>query len=211
MILKLFRALMPQDDLFVPLFSQHAALGLQAAHQFVAVVTDPHDHRAYDELCRIEHEADEVAKRTLLGIHQVFVTPFDRVEIRRLSKGLDDVVDIMKDAAGRIRLYQVKATPEMVDMANCARRACEQLRDGIPLLSAIPKNQIALKAMCEAIDAIESEADQALKTGLQALFATDADAGSKLLVERVYQRVEDVVDECEDLSDVVQDVMIEQV
>ncbi len=211
MLLKLFRALMPQDDVFVPLFSAHASKGLEAARQFALVVANPSDSEAYEALRRIEHEADDAARATTQAIHQVFVTPFDRSEILELSSGLDDIVDFMKDAARQIRLYKVDPTAEMISMADCAIRACEQLQAGVPGLSSIQKNAPALKAMCDAVDAIESEADRALEVGLQALFAGDASPGAKLMVERVYQRIEDVVDRCEDVADLVQGIVIEQV
>ena len=65
--------------------------------------------------------------------------------------------------------------------------------------------------MSIAVRAIESEADELLDRGLRTLFASDASAGNKLTIERVYDLIEAVVDRCEDVTDVIDGIVVEQV
>lgn len=215
MILKLFRLLMPRDDIFVAAFAAQAAKTVEAAQAFRAMLADPANAPAHHAaLSRIEKEADEVNRATVRSIHRVFITPFDRSDILALTDGLDDVIDRMKDGGRRMLLYKVEVTPEMLSMADCILRACERLRDGMPLLADISRNARALATMCEEVDAIESEADRALQAGMDALFNGGADGlspGHKLMVQMVYDGIEAVADRCEDVTDLIQGVMIEQV
>ncbi len=216
MVLKLFRFLMPQDDTFVASFSQQAAKTVEAAEVFRLLLAEP--DRAEDHakrLSRIEKEADEVNRATIRSIHRVFITPFDRSDILQLTNALDDIIDLMKAAGRRIRLYRADVTPQMLAMADCIVRACEQLRAGMPLLGNITGNIVGLTAMQEAVDRIESEADAALKEGLDEVFggpmADQISAGQKLMVQSVYDGIEDVVDRCEDVVELVHSIVIEQV
>lgn len=227
MLLKLFRSLMPRDDVFVSHFSAHAAKGVDAAKAFgdllsvhrintVGVIPLEAQRQAevhYAALCEVEEAADAIARDTAKAIHQVFVTPFDRSDILALSTALDDVIDLMKDAAQRVRLYRVGITPEMMRMAGCIDRACAQLRDGVPLLNNVSGNAERLQEMCRSVRSIEREADDARDEGLRFLFGpgNEMSPGGKLTVERVYDLIEEVVDRCEDLVDVVEGIVIEQV
>ncbi|HEY8610345.1 MAG TPA: hypothetical protein VIL69_03535, partial [Roseomonas sp.] len=63
-------------------------------------------------------------------------------------------------------------------------------------------------------DTIESEADRALQAGMDELFNGNVDGaspGHKLMVQMVYDGIEAVADRCEDVTDLIQAVMIEQV
>lgn len=238
MLLKLFRFLMPRDEVFVPFFAAHAARGAEAAvvfRQVLAALDAPVFHpdgqsrvahrldvelsdaeyasarRRYADLCDVEHAADVITRNTSQAIHRVFVTPFDRSDILLLSTALDDVIDLMKAAAQRILLYRVAVTPEMLTMAGCIVLACNQLRDGMPLLGNVARNAEQLKEMCLSVRRIERDADDALAAGLQALFSESLPTGDRLTVERVYDLIEAVVDRCEDLVDVVEGIVIEQV
>jgi predicted phosphate transport protein (TIGR00153 family) len=214
MVLKLFRMLMPRDDTFVAAFASQAARTVDAANAFRAMLAEPASlARYYADLSRIEREADEINRATIRSIHRTFITPFDRADILTLTDALDDVIDRMKDAGRRLTLYKVPVTPEMLTMADCIIRACERLRDGMPLLDDISGNARALGAMCEAVDAIESEADRALQAGMDKLFAENSETspGYKLMVQMVYDGIEAVADRCEDVTDLIQAVMVEQV
>ncbi|MBI0537226.1 DUF47 domain-containing protein [Roseomonas sp. KE2513] len=213
MVLKLFRMLMPRDDTFVAAFTTQAARTVDAAQVFRALLAEPTNAAHYANLRRIEREADEINRATIRSIHRSFITPFDRADILNLTDALDDVIDRMKDAGRRLTLYKVSVTPQMLTMADCIIRACGSLRDGMPLLADISGNARALGSMCEAVDAIESEADRALQAGMDALFdgGDTSSPGHKLMVQMVYDGIEAVADRCEDVADLIQAVMVQQV
>jgi uncharacterized protein len=211
-LLNAFRALMPRDDRFIERFCEHSRLIVPAAEEFRALMSG--DGRAEEharEINRLEEQADQVARETILAIHRTFVTPFDRSQILDLITALDDTIDLMKDTGRRMVRYGVAFTPEMLGMADCAVRATVELRDGMPLLGMIDKNSDRLSAMSVAVRRIEGEADELLDRGLRVLFAGDTSPGHKLTVEKVYDLVEAVVDRCEDVVDVIDGIVVEQV
>jgi hypothetical protein len=131
--------------------------------------------------------------------------------VLELITTLDDTIDIMKDAARRLGLYKVAYTPEMLGMADCAIRASTAIRDAMPALSAIGRNEVVFSEMQTKVRAAESEADDLLQRGMKALFAGSDPAGDKLVGERVYELIEAVVDRCEDVTDVIAGIVVEHV
>ena len=206
--------LLPKEPMFVDAFVRHSRKAVQAAESFESMVaaTDPAAAAAFHaDLIRIEDEADVITRETILGIRRVFVTPFDRSDIRDPINGIDDIIDLMKDAARRTTLYGTAFTPEMRGMADCASRACAELAAGIPLLSSLATNAETLHAMCARVGAIESEADEMMARGLAAVFAGSGSPGGKLTDERVYDLFEAVVDKCEDVADCIDGIVAESV
>ncbi len=212
MVMRLFRSLMPKDDRFIRAFCDHSRQVVLGAETFLAFLSEPAEGaRHYAELCRIEERADQITRETIQAIHRTFITPFDRSQILDLITGLDDILDLMKDAARRMQRYGVDFTPEMIGMADCAVRATVAIRDATPLLGAIGRNLDALNAMQREVGRVESEADDLLDHGLRSLFQGPTSPGHKLTVEKVYDLIEAVVDRCEDVADVIEGIVIEQV
>ena len=212
MLLRLYRSLMPRNETFIDQFCRHSDRMVGAAEAFRAMLAGaPEFDRHYRELCRVEEAADEITRETVQAIHRSFVTPFDRWQILDLVTALDDTIDLMRGAGRRIRRYGMPFTPEMRGMADCGVRAACELRDAMPLLGKIDQSAEALTAMSARVSAIEREADDLLDQGIGALFQMEASPGHKLTMERVYDLIEDVVDRCEDVSDVIDGIVIEQV
>jgi predicted phosphate transport protein (TIGR00153 family) len=211
MVLKLFRSLMPRDGSFVGQICRHSNYVVEAAVQFRGILASGDYDAHCKELFRLEDAADQVTYEVVRAVHRSFITPFDRAEILQLITALDDTIDIMKDAAKRIGLYNVGFTPEMLAMADCAVVATTAIRDAMPALNAIARNVATLNEMQQKVRGAESEADDLLQRGLKALFGGPGSAGDKLIGERVYELIEAVVDRCEDVSDVIAGIVVEQV
>ncbi len=212
MLFRFFRSLMPRHERFVERFCAHSRLIVPAAEAFRALMED--DGRGQEnvaEINRLEDEADRITRETVVAIHRTFVTPFDRSQILDLITALDDTIDLMKDTGRRMMRYGVGFTPEMQGMADCAVRASTEIRDAMPLLGSIDRSADRLGAMSVAVRRIEGEADELLDRGLRDLFAGDASPGYKLTVEKVYDLIEAVVDRCEDVTSVIDGIVVEQV
>ena len=214
MFFRIYRSLMPREPMFVDAFVRHSRKIVEAAAAFEAMVAAPGAAEAavhYERLVRVEDEADTITRETILGIRRVFVTPFDRSDIRELINGMDDIIDLMKDTGRRGSLYGMAYTPQMVGMAGCVVRAAAELERAMPLLSSIAANAETLHAACARVGAIESEADDLMASGLAAVFAGTESPGAKLTAERLYDLIEEVVDRCEDVADCIDGIVAESV
>lgn len=87
------------DRRFVDLLVQHIGTATRAAETVRAVVStsDEHDLHLRDEVRRIEHEGDEQRGEMVDAISRALATPIDREDLYRLSRGIDDVLDNLRD------------------------------------------------------------------------------------------------------------------
>ena len=108
----MFGRLMPTEGRFFDMFNEHASHIVQGSHELAALMTHGDDiqRRAY-QIESIEKMADKVTHGVIELLHKTFITPLDRDEIHQLITRMDDILDLMEDAAQSIFLYDVQIIP----------------------------------------------------------------------------------------------------
>jgi hypothetical protein len=165
----------------------------------------------FAQIRKIESQADEYTKEILLSLHKTFITPFDRREIRELAMALDDIIDYIEDIPQSAKIYgHTSFTPEMVALSQILLRATEKVHETVNMLSDM-KNAERILRTCEEISSIEGEADHVMRSGMHRLFAEVTDARTLIRSKELYDLLEEAVDSCEDVADVIHGVVLERI
>jgi hypothetical protein len=105
---RLIALVTPSSDNYFILFNELAACSVRGA-KVLAQMSSVNDPVAFEqhfqEIRKIESEADEFTRTILLSLHKTFITPFDRSEIKDLAMALDDMLDYTEDIPQRAELY----------------------------------------------------------------------------------------------------------
>src|SRR5437868_11501634 len=108
----LFGKLLPREGNFFEMFNQHADRIVEAAHAFAKLVASYNDEEkraAYNrEVDNAERAADRITQEVNRALHKTFITPIDRDQIHQLINTMDDVADMIQDAAETMALYDVR-------------------------------------------------------------------------------------------------------
>lgn len=214
MLSRLLRALMPKEERFLDQFRNHAGHILSAAEALNALMAAPAEERParIADLKRIEKEADQIGRQTVVGLHRAFITPFDRSDILALSNALDDAVDLIEEVAIQAELYQLAEFDGfMVQLTGHILRCAQKVCQLIPLLDDISRNATQINGLCESISAVEGEADDVLRAALQKLVAERPETIAFFARKEVYELLEAVTDRCDDVADVIEGIMLDHV
>lgn len=212
-MLRLFSKLMPRERRFFELFDQHATLVLQASVVLVDLLKgfDEHDRRN-ERIARIldlEHRADKVTRETVSLLHTTFITPFDRDDIHVLISRMDDVLDSIQDTAEAFQLYDIQMlTPEAIQLAELLRECCVRMQAAVQQLPTLEDSAVVLR-LCSEIDGLESQADRVMRAAVSKLFREEGDTRQLIKLENVYQLLESATDQCEDVANVIEGVVLE--
>ena len=87
----------------------------------------------------IERSADKVTHETVSLLHKTFITPFDRDQIHRLITSMDDILDLIQDAAESMQLYDMQHAAARGAAARrpAAARAASKVQDAVALLRSM--------------------------------------------------------------------------
>ncbi|AWI55509.1 DUF47 domain-containing protein (plasmid) [Aquabacterium olei] len=212
----IFGKLLPREGNFFELFNQHANHIVAAAHAFARLVhhyNDPQLREKYNvEVDTAESAADQVTREVNRLLHTTFITPIDREQIHSLINTMDDVADLMQDAAETMALYDVRRmTDEIVRLTDLCVKSCERLKDAVALLDDIGDAKTAAAALktCEEIDQLESDADRVMRSAMSKLFRDEPDVREVIKLKAIYELLETVTDKCEDVAKLIEGVILE--
>jgi predicted phosphate transport protein (TIGR00153 family) len=212
----IFGKLLPREGNFFELFNQHANHIVEAAHAFAKLVTHYNDpvlrDKYHQEVDTAESAADTITREVNRLLHKTFITPIDREQIHSLINTMDDVADLMQDAAETMALYDVRRmTDEIVRLTDLCVKSCERLKSAVALLDDIGNAKTAEAALktCDEIDQLESDADRVMRAAMSKLFREEPDVREVIKLKAIYELLETVTDKCEDVAKLIEGVILE--
>ena len=205
--------LMPREGRFFVLFDNHAKLIVDGALALADVLRhyDTRGDRAagIKLIEDVEHSADRITHETVQLLHTTFITPFDRDAIHRLISRMDDVLDLIQDAAESLVLYDIqKLTPEATQLAELLLRCAERVQAAVKLLGSMAEAPAMLE-ICQEIDKLESAADKVMRDAVSRLFRDETDTRQLIKLKAVYEALESATDKCQDVANVIESVVLE--
>jgi predicted phosphate transport protein (TIGR00153 family) len=161
-----------------------------------------------DQIKNLEHQADETVHGVMNLLDTVFITPFDREDIHVLVSRLDDVIDHIDGAAKHMVLYEVKTLPEgMTPLAALLEKACMAVHTAVHKFKDLKRTTATIAAVIE-INRIEDEGDAAMRAGMGRLFKDGLDALDVIKLKDIYEDIENAIDRCEDVANVIEGVIL---
>ena len=156
----------------------------------------------------LEHDNDELTHNIFTELGRNFITPFDREDIHYLATSLDDVADYIYAAAKKINFYRVNPNdPGMHKFSELIEEGAKQVRIAVGELRNM-KNMRNITEALVKINSIENQGDDILDFSIERLFNTEEDAKEVIKKRDIYQVMEIVTDKCEDVSIVIESIII---
>ena len=210
-----FRALMPKEERFFPLFARQSELLVAGAEALRDMLQGGEAvSRHYQTVMDREQDADGITREILIAARRSFITPLDRGDITDLIKSMDDAIDQMQKTAKTIKLFDVRSfEPPMRQMSDAVVECAQLVKEAIPLLSGINKHAGRLSAISEQISKIEGQADELHDMGLKQLYQTHAASNPMAFVigNEIYDHLEKVVDRFDDVANEINSIVVEHV
>ncbi len=200
--------LIPQEKIFFQLLereSKNVLAGAQALNDLILNYDNLPGKR--DRIKEIEHQGDEIVHEIYDHLVKSFVTPIDREDISKLASLYDDVLDYIYAVANRLNLYEIEAPTEpMRRFTDTVVKSVQEIDIAFAGIQKIKARDI--EARCNEVDRLENEADVVLNESVASLFKT-RDAISIIKLKEVYELMETITDKCEDVVQVIRDIVLE--
>jgi len=197
---------MPHDGDFFVLFQRQAENIVTGARVFVQML----EHytgvpEQVQSIKAIEHNGDEITHQIFRKLNQTFITPFDREDIHELCSTMDDVIDLIDAAASRFVLYRVTdVRPGSLELVKVLSAATVELNEAIHAMESPDK---ALHRVIE-INRLENESDRICRTLIARLFEEEKNPVEIIKWKEIFEVIETAVDKCEDVSNVIESVIL---
>ncbi len=201
--------LLPREENFLVYFNRTAEIILDAAKALDSLAADFSDVEVkVGRIKHLEHEGDQVTHQSFALLSRTWITPIDREDIHDLTKQLDDVLDLIDAAAARFVLFKIPApTPELKAFTHRIVQSAEAIQRAMGLLKDL-KNSKAILDACIEINRLENEADTLNRAAIGRLFTREKDPFVLLKWKEIYEVLEAATDACEDVANVLEQIVL---
>ena len=199
--------LLPREEKFYHLFLKQVEIISEASRLLMEGVRGGRAHMAgaATEINVLEHRGDEVIHELFTRLNQTFITPLDPEDIHNLSSALDNVLDGVEDTAHRLVSYHIDPVPApMVKLSEIVSSCAKTLKAAFEAL----ENSGPIMEHCIEINRLENEADLIGRASVVDLFDNEKDPITLIKLKEVYEFFEGTIDSCEDVADVLQNVVV---
>jgi uncharacterized protein len=195
---------------FFNLFERNADVIVKASTELAKACAGETDiAQSAEKIRQLEHEADNITYQCVDELHKNFITPFERNDIYKLISKMDDVIDNINDAMRAITLYHLtEMTVHARDLSAIIMRASNDI---VRSVQGLIRNEgiERLRPYFTKIHLMENEADEILRRAIGELFDQEQDIKKLIKWKEVYEHLENAVDSCEDVANIIEGVIIE--
>jgi len=201
--------MIPKEEKFFDLFDELANKIEEGGELFLDMV----EHYEYSEpkiakLKVMEQEADVITHKTYEKMHKTFLTPIDREDIYALVNKMDSILDMIEASAARMSLYKVKfLAKEIIDQAKILNKAIKKVKYIVHAMKNMKNAKMILDA-CVEINTLENEGDIVMRMTMTRLFEQEKDPIELIKWKEIFERIEEAIDVCEDVANVVEGIVL---
>jgi hypothetical protein len=196
----------PKEEKYFEMLTQLAATVREGSEVFARIFHEYHNHAELAEKIKgIETAADEIVASVTQKLNSTFITPIDREDIYLLVTELDDVIDMINDIARRLEIYGIKAPrSDSRQIAELLSRTTAELKDAFTVLE---RGQ-DVGDQCRKIRQLEREGDTLYREAVRNLFTDEKDAVEVIKWMSIYEELENSIDRCKDVAEVLEAVVV---
>jgi predicted phosphate transport protein (TIGR00153 family) len=199
--------LLPREETFYEHFRSQASLIVQAAQLLLeaAKTGGTRVESAALQIKQLEEQADALIHEIFQRLNLTFLTPLDPEDIHSLASHLDDVMDGIEDAVHCMVDYHIDPPPpaavEVCEHIVACARTLEQA------IEALIRDR-KLTDHCIEINRLEEVVDGLVRHAVRDLFERETDAIKIMKLKEFYEFLETTADRCEDVADVLENVIV---
>lgn len=159
------------------------------------------------QIYEAEQEGDMLTHEVMRALNKTFLTPIDREDIHALISRTDDILDMIWAAVDRVILFKLESsTPEAIELSKILFETTEYIAKSVTALKK--KKYATVQELCIEINRLENRGDRTFRAALAKLFDEVKDPILVIKWKEVYEHLEEGLDKCEDVADILESIVL---
>lgn len=200
-----------KDSFYFDTFVTLVDYSCQAARLMETILKDFHVDKVEEQLKQmheIEHAADIEKHVVMKKLVREFITPIEREDIMNMAQQIDDVTDTIEDVLMRMYMFNVTyVTEDAIKMMNIISRCCDALKEALGEFEHFRKSK-KLHDLLVEVNSLEEEGDRMYTAMVHRLYVESKDPLVTVAWTRIYDVMERCCDACEDVAEVIEEVIL---
>ena len=210
-MVSIVRWLVPKEEKFFEMLAEQSENAFEGAKELKKFVSNYHkldriERKSITHAIKtIENKGDDITHRIIEKLNKTFITPIDKEDIHQMAVLLDDVIDLIDAVALRFSLLGIERIDTYINkFADIIVSAVSEVNKSIVDLRKLKDMQDHYVK----INTLENEADDVYHEALAELFHFYKNSIDIIKYKEIYEILESVVDKCEQLTHVIESVVV---
>jgi predicted phosphate transport protein (TIGR00153 family) len=196
----------PRELAFFDLLEQASDGVAAGAHDLRKLVDDFGHAEEYRSLIKqLELQGDDLTHQVIALLDRTLVVPLDRHDIHLLASTLDDVLDSAEAVADLVVLYRIEGPipqfRQQTDLLVGATDAVREAIHGLRSMRSMPPTWVDIVRF-------ERDGDHVYRRAVAALYSGDYGAMDVLKWKDILRNTEHAINQCEDIANIVESVVL---
>jgi predicted phosphate transport protein (TIGR00153 family) len=202
------RKFFPKETDFFRMFEKAALnLGKGAALLVEMMENFPDAEVKAKQIYEAEQDGDMLTHEVMRELNKTFLTPVDREDIHALVSNIDDILDLIWAVADRTILFKLSSsTAEAIELSKILLSTTEIITKSV--ISLKGKKYPYVQEFCIEINRLENHGDSVFRAALAKMFDEIKDPILIIKWKEVYEHLEEALDKCEDVADILESIVI---
>lgn len=196
--------LIPQEKKFFDLLEELSSQVRMASTELGNVFAGS-NNGSLTKIENLEHEGDRIVHSIYTLLDKSFITPIDREDISRLTILYDNVLDAIWDVTNRMNLMgPINKLEYMNSFPVIIEKTVSEIDQALALIRTMDRQGIEKHVI--NVHTYENQADNLHDSTLSEIFQMN-DIKELLKHKEILEKLEQSVDYCEDVADVLRDIV----
>lgn len=156
---------------------------------------------------KYETDGDKLIHELIVMLNKSFMTPIEREDILALANSMDDVLDGMEECIAHFDMFSLIETDEsmnafigyIVKSADEIVKAMEKLQQ---------KKLVDMRENAILIKDYESKCDEIFRSTIKQLFLNEKDPVRIVMFKDIYEQLEDIADDCQNVANTMETIIM---
>ena len=198
-----------KNDKFLTMLNQIASNAEEAATFFVNYkIRSVEDLGEFSKTMKdYERKGDAFIHELIVDLNKTFITSLEREDILALAMKMDDVLDGYEQWASRVEIYQFINPPEnMIKFVDLLLAATKEISEAAKHLQR--RKLLNIRSHVIKINDYESQCDDLLQDSIRELFMKEKDPINIIKYKELYEMLEAIADDCEDVANTLETIIM---
>lgn len=154
-----------------------------------------------------ETDGDTLIHELITKLNTSFMTPIEREDILQVAIKMDDILDGIDHFLANLEMYSLTEVDEYMRkfMSNIVK-STDEIVLAMELLTK--KKLVEMRTHAVQIKEYERICDEVLRTSIKQLFIREKDPIRIIKLKDLYELLEDIADDCQDVANIIETIIM---
>jgi hypothetical protein len=202
--------LLPKEEKFFHMLQEQSSNVVDGANEFNDLIYN-YNKLGYSKkkylikrIGDIEDKGDSLTHNMIDTLNKTFITPIDKEDIHQLAVLLDDVLDLICATSRRLIVLKIlRIDSHIKNLTNIVLEIAKKIEQGIAGIGKLRN----MSQFYIDVHTLENKGDELYYDALAKLF-DKTDAIEIIRYKNIYEFLEEVIDKCEDIANVMESIVV---